>query len=138
MPEYFDAHNINEQTEAKNALIEKLLKEQKVKSEEKLANLITDHITPQLISEIEFIPWRNIYLLAIQIFPSSTKPHYLKQEDIEKACIRVGSTNRRADQPMLAELQRVRIEDSFDKQPMPALNSEAIDFRVASELFSSV
>ena len=32
MPEYFDAHNISEQTEAKNALIEKLLKEQKVKT----------------------------------------------------------------------------------------------------------
>jgi ubiquinone/menaquinone biosynthesis C-methylase UbiE len=32
MPEYFDAHNISEQTEAKNALIEKLLKEQNVKS----------------------------------------------------------------------------------------------------------
>lgn len=32
MPEYFDVHNINEQTQAKNALIEKLLKEQKVKT----------------------------------------------------------------------------------------------------------
>ena len=32
MPEYFDLHNINEQTESKNALIEKLLKEQKVKT----------------------------------------------------------------------------------------------------------
>lgn len=32
MPEYFDTHNINEQTEIKNALIEKLLKEQKVKT----------------------------------------------------------------------------------------------------------
>lgn len=32
MPEYFDLHNINEETEAKNALIEKLLKEQKVKT----------------------------------------------------------------------------------------------------------
>ncbi len=30
MPEYFDAHNVNEETEAKNALIEKLLKEQRV------------------------------------------------------------------------------------------------------------
>lgn len=30
--EYFDAHNISEQTEAKNALIEKLLKKQKVKT----------------------------------------------------------------------------------------------------------
>lgn len=32
MPEYFDVHNINEQTQAKNALIEKLLREQKVKT----------------------------------------------------------------------------------------------------------
>jgi len=31
-PEYFDAHNINESTESKNALIEKLLKAQKVKT----------------------------------------------------------------------------------------------------------
>lgn len=30
MPEYFDAHNINEDTETKNALIEKLLKGQRV------------------------------------------------------------------------------------------------------------
>jgi ubiquinone/menaquinone biosynthesis C-methylase UbiE len=30
MPEYFDAHNVSEETEAKNALIEKLLKEQRV------------------------------------------------------------------------------------------------------------
>ncbi|EKD54657.1 MAG: hypothetical protein ACD_60C00060G0025 [uncultured bacterium] len=32
MPEYFDAHNMSEQTEVKNALIEKLLKEQRVKT----------------------------------------------------------------------------------------------------------
>lgn len=32
MPEYFDMHNINEQTESKNALIEKLLRAQKVKT----------------------------------------------------------------------------------------------------------
>jgi cyclopropane fatty-acyl-phospholipid synthase-like methyltransferase len=32
MPEYFDAHNVSEQTEARNAVVEKLLKEQKVKT----------------------------------------------------------------------------------------------------------
>ncbi len=30
MPEYFDAHNVSEETEGKNALIEKLLKQQRV------------------------------------------------------------------------------------------------------------
>jgi len=107
--------------------------------EEKLANLINDHIMPQLLPEIEVIPWRNGYLLAVQIFPSSTRPHYLKQQGIEKGTyIRVGSTNRLVDKTMLSELQRVKIEDSFDKQPLAELNSEAIDFRVVSELFASV
>jgi cyclopropane fatty-acyl-phospholipid synthase-like methyltransferase len=32
MPEYFDAHNISDETETKNALIEKLLREKKVKT----------------------------------------------------------------------------------------------------------
>lgn len=32
MSEYFDAHNVSEQTTAKNAVVEKLLKEQKVKT----------------------------------------------------------------------------------------------------------
>ncbi|EKD69901.1 MAG: hypothetical protein ACD_46C00707G0003 [uncultured bacterium] len=32
MPEYFDAHNVSKETEAKNAFIEKLLKEQRVKN----------------------------------------------------------------------------------------------------------
>ncbi len=32
LPEYFDAHNVNESTESKNALIEKLLKAQHVKT----------------------------------------------------------------------------------------------------------
>ncbi len=105
--------------------------------EEKLANLINDHIVPQILPEIEVIPWRNLYLLVIQIFPSSARPHYLKQEGIEKGVyIRVGSTNRLADQAMQTELKRVRIEDSFDKQAMPELRSEAIDFKVASELFA--
>jgi ubiquinone/menaquinone biosynthesis C-methylase UbiE len=32
MPEYFDAHNVSEETDAKNAVVERLLKEQKVKT----------------------------------------------------------------------------------------------------------
>lgn len=106
--------------------------------EEKLMNMVCDLITPQLLPEIEVIPWRNIYLLAIQVFPSPVKPHYFKQLGLEKGTyIRVGSTNRLADKTMLIELQRVTYADSFDKQPISALSSEAIDFRAASELFAA-
>lgn len=107
--------------------------------EEKLANLIADCISPQIIPEVEVVLWRKTYLLVIEIFPSSVKPHYLKRLGIDKGTyIRVGSTNRLAGATMLSELQRVRIDDSFDKQAMTELNFEEIDFRAASELFEPI
>lgn len=110
-----------------------------LKEEEKLANLVSDCVVPQILPEIEITSWRNLYLLAIQIFPSSAKPHYLKQEGIEKGTyIRVGSTNRLADEIMRTELRRIKIEDTFDKQPMPTLDIDQIDFKLVSERFSSI
>jgi ATP-dependent DNA helicase RecG len=106
--------------------------------EEKLANLISDHITPQLVPEIEVANWRNQYLLILQISPSAIRPHYLKRNGPEKGSyIRVGSSNRLADQILLSELKRLKLEDSFDKQAMSALNSEEIDFRAVSESFEN-
>ena len=48
----------------------------------------------------------------------------------------MGSTNRQADAQMIAEMQRFSIGESFDEWPMPEVNSEAVDFRVASESFA--
>lgn len=42
--------------------------------------------------------------------------------------MRVGSTNRRADDALIAEMQRFARGEAFDERPMPGLNSEAIDF----------
>jgi ATP-dependent DNA helicase RecG len=107
--------------------------------EEKIANLIYAHITPQILPEIQIIPWKNFYLLMIQVFPSATKPHYLKTEGPEKGTyIRVGSTNRLADLSMQAELKRVNIIDSFDKQPCLESGPEALDFKAISETFTTV
>ena len=52
--------------------------------------------------------------------------------------VRVGSTNRRADAELIVEMQRFAGGESFDEGPMPALDSEALDFRVASEFFAPV
>jgi len=43
--------------------------------------------------------------------------------------------DRQADVAAVAELQRVVRGRSFDEEPLPELNSEAIDFRDASERF---
>jgi ATP-dependent DNA helicase RecG len=51
-------------------------------------------------------------------------------------CTRVGSTNRRADRDLIEELRRCSREESFDERALPDLDSEAIDFRAASESFA--
>ena len=108
-------------------------------TEERLASLISDHITPRLVPEIEVISWRRTHVLAIQVHPSQSRPHYLKREGLEGgAYVRVGSTNRRADRELVEDMRRYTRGESFDETLIPELNSEAIDFRVASELFAPV
>ncbi|MCX7012857.1 MAG: helix-turn-helix domain-containing protein [Candidatus Sumerlaeota bacterium] len=107
--------------------------------EERLASLIADGIAPLLAPEIEVLPWRRTQILAVRVYPSSSRPHYLKARGPETGVfVRVGSTNRRADPAMIAELRRSARLESFDEQALPDFNSEALDFRVASELFSGV
>jgi ATP-dependent DNA helicase RecG len=105
--------------------------------EERLANIINDGISPRLVPNIEICSWRKTYLLLIEIYPSNSRPHFLKIKGLERGVyVRIGSTNRLADSVMIQELQRVTRSESYDEQPMIDLNSEAIDFRAASELFS--
>jgi len=107
--------------------------------EERLANLIADSISPKLVPSIEVIPWRKKHLLAVEIYPSPNRPHYLNRLGPEAGVlVRVGSTNRRADLFLVEEMKRYSQVSSFDEQPMPALNSEVIDFRAASEYFKPI
>jgi len=107
--------------------------------EERVANLVCDLIVPRLVPEIEILPWRRANLLAIQVHPSASRPHYIKREGLASGVyVRVGSTNRRADAEMVDELRRFAHGQSFDEQPMPGLDSEGLDFRAASESFAPI
>ncbi len=107
--------------------------------EERLANVLSDGIAPHLMPDIEVLPWRRTNVLAVQVYPSPARPHYLKAAGMATGVyVRVGSTNRRADEELAAELRRAGLGKSFDEQALPALDSEAVDFRAASECFASV
>ena len=104
--------------------------------EERIANIVSDSIAPRLLPEIELLPWRRTQVIAIQVHPSAARPHYLKRDGAESGTyVRVGSTNRRADAEMLQELRRSARGETYDEQPMADLDSEALDFRAASESF---
>jgi len=107
--------------------------------EQRLASMLSDGIAPHLLPDIEVLPWRSTNVLAVQVYPSPSRPHYLKAAGIVAGVfVRIGSTNRRADDDLVAELRRASMGKSFDEQAMPELDSEALDFRAASECFAPV
>jgi predicted HTH transcriptional regulator len=106
---------------------------------ERLANLVTDGIDPRVVPEIEIVPWRRAHLLLVRVFPSPLRPHHLQRLGPERGCyVRVGATNRRADAAQIAEIGRFVRGRTFDEEPRPDLDSEAIDFRAASECFEPI
>lgn len=108
-------------------------------AEERIASLVTDSVAPRVLPEIEIHPWRSTQVVAISVHPSTARPHHLIREGPARGTyVRVGSTNRRADAELIAEMARYARQDSLDEQPMPELDSEAVDFRVASECFAPV
>ena len=75
-------------------------------SEEKLASLVSDSIRPRLVLDIEVVPWRSLNVLAVQVYPSNTRPHYMQRLGPEDGVfIRVGSTNRRAEAIQIEALE---------------------------------
>ena len=50
--------------------------------EERLANLISDRIIPQLVPNIEILPWRRTQVLAVQVHPGPSRPHYLARKGL--------------------------------------------------------
>jgi ATP-dependent DNA helicase RecG len=106
-------------------------------AEEKLSNIISDSIEPRIAPNIEIIPWRDTHIIIVDVSLGASRPYFLKSKALENSTyIRVGSTNRLADQEFIKVIKRSLVTKTFDEEVMYELNSEEIDFRVASELFA--
>jgi len=106
--------------------------------EQRLSNSFADAIYPLLIPDIQLSAWRDRELIIITV-PHALGPYYVKSEGPENGVyIRLGSTNRRAGQEIIEELRRLSRNVFFDEYPCTEADSEALDFRAASELFSEV
>jgi predicted HTH transcriptional regulator len=107
-----------------------------LKDEQRLSSAFADSIKPLLIPDISIITYRERSVIVICVHHSFA-PFYLASEGLEKGVyIRLGSTNRQADLDTIESIRRWARNTAYDELPCPDLNSEAIDFRVASELFS--
>ena len=107
--------------------------------EERAASLISDSIQPSLWPDLEVLRFRSKQVLAVRVHPSPARPHFLARQGLEAGTyVRVGSTNRQADPELIAEMRRFASGESYDERPMPPFDSEAVDFRAASESFAPV
>jgi len=96
--------------------------------EEQLTNILTNNITPQVLPNIEIISWRDTNIVLVEIFPSASRPHYLDKKGRKTdVYIRLGSTNRRADEAIIQELKRVVSNSSFDEEVIGNLSEDDID-----------
>ena len=75
-------------------------------------------------------------LPVVEMHLAANRPSCLASEGPERGVtFGLGSTNRQADPAVIAEMRRSALHASFDEEPVVDLDSEAVDFRVASELF---
>lgn len=104
--------------------------------EEKISNLIFDRCYPAILPEVKFISQNNKHLIQVTIFRGSTPPYYLKDKGkLQGTYIRVGSTNRLADETIIAELERRKRNISFDSEVVPEKTAKELNIESFKTIF---
>ena len=85
--------------------------------EEQISSMVYDRCYPTILPEISFITFKEKHLIRVRIYQGSMPPYYIRQEGkLKGTYIRVGSTNRVADESIIAELERKRRSRSYDAE----------------------
>lgn len=103
--------------------------------EERLANAIADSIESLLIPDIQICSYRKRELLILSV-PHMPVPYYLKSVGKERGVyVRLGSTNRMADQETIVALERLAKNISFDELPCVEAPDTVLDATKLTEAF---
>jgi predicted HTH transcriptional regulator len=108
-----------------------LPEEDLVKTEEQVSNIIFDRCYPAILPDITFLTEDNRHIIRVTVYRGSAPPYYRKDKGKSKGTyIRVGSSNRLADEEIIGELERRKRNISFDSEllmdkPASALKIES-------------
>lgn len=95
--------------------------------ETRVAQMVRDRIEPLLAPRFVKLNHQEQSILEVRIHPGSETPYYLKAKGkYEGTYIRVGSTTQQADRATIQELDRRRINQSYDMTPLPLLGRRTI------------
>lgn len=94
-----------------------LPEEELMKIEEQVSNIIFDRCYPAIMPDITFLTDEDKHIIRVTVYRGSTPPYYLKDKGkLKGTYIRVGSSNRLADEEIIAELERRKRNISFDSE----------------------
>jgi len=107
--------------------------------EEKISSIISDLCYPAILPEIYAQNINEKVILVVEVFRGSILPYYLKNRGkLKGTYIRIGSTNRLADEIMIAELQRQRFNKSFDEEENFEYELKEVDLEVIYNQFRKI
>lgn len=107
--------------------------------EERLASIMADGISPGLLPEIEVVPWRDSHVVAVHVALGPSRPYHVTAlGPVEGVYVRLGSTNRRADGELIAELGRSARGKGFDEQAEVGASVKDLDIEAVSAAFEGI
>lgn len=83
---------------------------------DRISNIVHDSVYPMLIPELYTYKIDNKNVIVVQVYPGNMPPYYIKSDGkLKGTYIRVGKTNKQADSEMIQELERRRVNKTFDE-----------------------
>jgi ATP-dependent DNA helicase RecG len=108
-----------------------------LEDEMRIINAISDSITPFFVPNIEIQSYRKKALLIIHV-PYAVGPYALKKGSETIVYVRFGSTNRIADEDVIANIETLARNVTFDERACPQASKDAIDWKEAATLVTRV
>jgi Predicted transcriptional regulator containing an HTH domain and an uncharacterized domain shared with the mammalian protein Schlafen len=111
------------------------IKEEPFDLEEKLSSIIYDSISPIPNLFFQTTVFEDKVIFIIRILSGANKPYYLKKLGPEDGIfVRIGSTNRKADSQVSAELRRQARNISLDQEIDPSFDCDILDRRLLEKI----
>jgi ATP-dependent DNA helicase RecG len=103
---------------------------------DKVASIVYETCYPTVIPDIYTTIIDEQLLLVIEVFRGNLLPYYLKnKEKNEGVYIRVGATNRKASYENILELERQRMNISFDQEVNKEIDFDTLNVSSIEERF---
>lgn len=95
---------------------------------DKISNIIYDGCYPTIIPEIYTESIEDKILLVVEFYPGNLKPYYLKsKKKLSGTYVRVGATNKQADEEMIKNIERQKRNIGFDEELCYEVDIDELD-----------